>query len=37
MGYFEIILNMVIAFRVKVSYHFAISTQNGLQNYLWAL
>jgi hypothetical protein len=26
MGYFEMNLNMVIAFRVKVSYSFAIST-----------
>jgi len=26
MGYFEINMNMTIAFRVKVSYNFAIST-----------
>jgi len=26
MGYFEMNLNMAIAFRVKVSYNFAIST-----------
>jgi hypothetical protein len=26
MGYFEMNLNMVIAFKVRVSYHFAIST-----------
>jgi hypothetical protein len=26
MGYFEINMNMAIAFRVKVSYNFAIST-----------